>query len=114
MDNGGRKEKRKFSLGGSFSSDIIDETMVDTLVDWFPDWAFGDTLECLFQASKNGYNLRTLFHKCEEDEPLVLIVKTLKESVFGAFIATSLTERSKNSFFGSGETFLFTLKPHPK
>ncbi|XP_019862056.1 PREDICTED: TBC1 domain family member 24-like isoform X1 [Amphimedon queenslandica] len=114
MDNGGKKEKRKFSLGGSFSSDIIDETMVDTLVDWFPDWAFGDTLECLFQASKNGYNLRTLFHKCEEDEPLVLIVKTLKESVFGAFIATSLTERSKNSFFGSGETFLFTLKPHPK
>ena len=55
MDNGGQKEKRKFSLGGSFSSDIMDETMVDTLVDWFPDWAFGDTLECLFQASKNGY-----------------------------------------------------------
>ena len=55
MDNGGQKEKRKFSLSGSFSSDIIDETMVDTLVDWFPDWAFGDTLECLFQASKNGY-----------------------------------------------------------
>lgn len=55
MANGGQqKQKRKFSLGSS-SSEILDQEMVDELVDWFPDWAFGDTLECLFQASKNGY-----------------------------------------------------------
>lgn len=34
--------------------------------------------------------------------------------VFGAFIVGSLTDRRNNTFFGSGETFLFMLKPHPQ
>ena len=31
--------------------------------------------------------------------------------VFGAFIVGSLTDRRNNTFFGSGESFLFSLYP---
>ena len=32
--------------------------------------------------------------------------------MFGAFIASDLKERHDAQFFGTGETFLFTLVPH--
>ena len=33
--------------------------------------------------------------------------------MFGSFIATELRERHGTQFFGSGETFLFSLTPDP-
>lgn len=34
--------------------------------------------------------------------------------MFGAFIASELSERHNNQFFGTGETFLFSLLPEAK
>ena len=34
-----------------------------------------------------------------------------KKKIFGAFVNGNLTDRHNNTFFGSGETFLFSLQP---
>ena len=38
-------------------------------------------------------------------------MRGLSPQVFGAFIASDLRERHDAQFFGTGETFLFTLLP---
>ncbi len=36
-------------------TEILDQEDCDIIEKWLPDWVQGDTLKCLFQASKNGY-----------------------------------------------------------
>lgn len=47
------KKKKTFFVDPS--SEILTKELSDTLVSWFPDWAIGDYLECIFRASKHGY-----------------------------------------------------------
>lgn len=42
-------------------------------------------------------------------EGLLILLITLQ--IFGGFIASELLERHNNQFFGTGETFLFSLSP---
>ena len=42
---------------------------------------------------------------CRRDE------KSMSLQIFGGFIASELLERHNNQFFGTGETFLFSLSP---
>jgi hypothetical protein len=39
--------------------------------------------------------------------PIILIVKTFDEEIFGAFLSDSL--KIQSSFYGTGETFLFNF-----
>ena len=36
-------------------TEILEQEDCDTIEKWLPDWIQGDTMKCLFQASKNGY-----------------------------------------------------------
>jgi len=65
---------------------------------------------CLVTCSSSS-SLRTLYRKCEDLQPVILVIKTTKAEVFGAFIASELLERHRSQFFGTGETFLFRLLP---
>jgi hypothetical protein len=106
------KMRKEFNLDSN--SEILSKHLVDVLINWLPEWVLGDYLECIFKASKNGYNLRTLYNKCELEEYVILVIRTTKQSILGAFIASPLVDRHKNTFFGSGETILFTLEPCQK
>ena len=46
--------KKKIYLLDS-TSEILSPTLSETLVNWLPDWAIGDYLECIFKTSKHGY-----------------------------------------------------------
>ena len=37
------------------SSEILTKESSDVLTSWFPEWALGNYLECIFRASKHGY-----------------------------------------------------------
>jgi hypothetical protein len=96
------------------SSDIFpNEEAWQAVWAWLPEWVTCESPECIFRASQDGYNLRTLFRKCEETSSLVLVIRTSHNEVFGAFIASDLRERHEAQFFGTGETFLFALVPQP-
>ena len=59
-----------------------------------------------------GFSLKSLYRALSKYEgPVLLIIKDTENVVFGAFCSCSL--RPSESFYGTGETYLFTFKPNP-
>ncbi|XP_041077093.1 TBC1 domain family member 24-like [Polyodon spathula] len=98
-----------------FSSGVVTAQEMRIIWSWIPERfaLFHPTL--LFTTSEHGYSLQTLYSRVEGYEPTVLLFKTLDEEVSGAFLSSDWSERNKNggkdSFFGTGECFVFTLRP---
>lgn len=65
---------------------------------------------------EHGYSLTTLFNMTANHSPMILIIKTLEKSIFGAYLSCPwpTSETDKNTFTGTGETFLFTIEPFAK
>ena len=70
-------------------------------------------LEMIFTSAEHGHRLATLFERAADAEPLLLLVETTDGNIFGAYLSKSLRNRSSRKFFGTGETFPFTLRPAP-
>ena len=68
-------------------------------------------LELIFITSEHGYRLGTLFEKAFDCEPLLLLIETTDGNIFGAYLSKSLRNRSSHKFFGTGESFIFNLRP---
>lgn len=70
----------------------------------------------LFTTQENGTSLNTLLNVLDELEYCLIVIKTFDDEVFGAFCAGDWNQRKnpKTLFFGTGETFLFTLMPEKK
>ncbi|GAB1601195.1 GTPase-activating protein skywalker-like [Argonauta hians] len=85
---------------------------------WLPARSAVCQPKLLYTSEEHGVSLRTLYMMTEEYEPTIIVVKTLTDEIFGAFCSCSWSNRkqsSKNiSYFGTGETFLFTIKPQQK
>ncbi|KAI9190420.1 hypothetical protein H9P43_001854 [Blastocladiella emersonii ATCC 22665] len=89
-----------------------------TTEDWAAVWKWVPArhkvaaLELAFTTRKHGRALATFYDLCREREPTLLFIETMDGSVFGAFCPASwpLSNRDFQKFFGTGETFVFTLK----
>ncbi|XP_059145627.1 GTPase-activating protein skywalker-like isoform X2 [Physella acuta] len=100
------------------SSAVLTAEMLQTIWTWIP---FRLTLmrpKLLFSSDEDGTALRTLYQKTEHAPQTVLAIKTTNNEVFGAYCSASWhTRHEKNkphlSFFGTGETFVFTFQPCP-
>lgn len=58
--------------------------------------------------------------RCENHEPTILLVRTTCDHVFGAYCSVGWNNRNKRdeygnnqTYYGTGETFLFSLRPVP-
>lgn len=68
--------------------------------------------ERLYSSHIHGRRLRTLYDHVEYHECCVIIIRNEKQEVFGAFCSGQFAQRTNNrTWFGTGESFLFTLKP---
>ncbi|KAK6632106.1 hypothetical protein RUM44_007136 [Polyplax serrata] len=72
----------------------------------------------LYTTEEHGCSLTTFFHLVEQHEPTLLMIKTAANEVFGAYCSTRWCERNlkddkgnRQAYFGTGETFLFSLYP---
>ncbi|UJR13338.1 hypothetical protein I4U23_000356 [Adineta vaga] len=65
----------------------------------------------VFTTEEHGFRLQTLLNKIDELEYSLLIVKATNGEIFGAFCAGQWSDRHKRTYFGFGESFLFTLVP---
>jgi len=64
----------------------------------------------VFSTSQNGFSLSSLYRKMTSIEsPILLIIEDTLGNVFGA--VTSCELRMSESFYGTGESFLFLMNP---
>lgn len=68
-------------------------------------------LELSFTTSEHGRHLLTLLNRCKTQEPILLLIETLSGKVLGAYISKALTLDYGPAFYGTGESFLFGIKP---
>ncbi|XP_068178241.1 TBC1 domain family member 24-like [Antennarius striatus] len=100
----------------SFTSSVVSATGMRVIWAWIPErFALFSPIR-LFDIAEHGRSLASFYSHVEGHEPVVLIIKTADEEVFGAFLSTDVLERRKYDsegliYFGTGECFVFTLRP---
>lgn len=93
-------------------SDILEEKHVRELSKFLPARAEGYSWTLAFTTTTMGFSLKSLYRSLSRYEgPVLLIIKDNGHSVFGAFSSCNL--RPSESFYGTGETYLFTFKQPP-
>ncbi|XP_037076466.1 GTPase-activating protein skywalker-like [Pollicipes pollicipes] len=75
----------------------------------------------LYTSDEHGFSLKTFYQKVATFEPTVLLLRSTEGAVFGAYCSTTWNTRNqmqedgtRYTYFGTGETFLFTLRPQLK
>lgn len=72
----------------------------------------------LYTSDEHGFSLKTFYSRVEHHEPTVLLLRTVCGAVLGAYCTASWATRnrlqedgSRFTYFGTGEMFIFTLRP---
>ncbi len=60
----------------------------------------------IYNMSKDGTLLKTLYNKCKNIKNSILIIKDENKCIFGAYISEELSYHY-HEFYGIAETFLF-------
>ncbi|KAJ3608237.1 hypothetical protein NHX12_025287 [Muraenolepis orangiensis] len=113
------KQKRRnvqLSLNpDSFSSEVISAKEMRDIWSWIPERFALCQPQLIFTTSTHGCSLNRFYSQCEGYEPSLLLIRTTEGDVCGAFLSTDWEERkrggNKLSFFGTGECFVFRMKP---
>ncbi|XP_067403981.1 TBC1 domain family member 24-like isoform X1 [Emydura macquarii macquarii] len=99
----------------NFSSAIVTAQEMRIVWSWIPERFSLFPPIRLFSTLENGYSLQRFYSCCEGYEPTVLLIKTTRGEVCGAFLSSDWNERKRNggmsSFFGTGECFVFSVRP---
>ncbi|RWS13268.1 TBC1 domain family member 24-like protein [Dinothrombium tinctorium] len=102
----------------TLQSSILNYELLDILWEWLPEKVIVNEPKIIFCSNEDGNSLNTFFLKTANYEPTILLVKTETKEIFGAYCSSSWSQRlesdekgATNYYFGTGETFLFTLKP---
>lgn len=123
-----RNRRRKHSIGDYDAEDrlLLFQRPLPHLIkpssflgdqDWAMLWSWVPSryrllsLDLIFTTAEHGKHLSTLLGQCGEYEPLLLMIETVSGKVFGTYVSKALTLHHGPSFYGTGETFLFSLKP---
>uniref|UniRef100_A0A8D3AY36 TBC1 domain family member 24 n=1 Tax=Scophthalmus maximus TaxID=52904 RepID=A0A8D3AY36_SCOMX len=99
----------------NFSSSVVTGIEMRVVWAWIPErFALFSPIR-LFSTAEHGRRLASFYSHVEGHEPAVLMIKTVDEEVFGAFLSTDMTERRKQdheglTYFGTGECFVFMVR----
>uniref|UniRef100_H2XX66 Oxidation resistance protein 1 n=1 Tax=Ciona intestinalis TaxID=7719 RepID=H2XX66_CIOIN len=96
------------------SSNLLNDDTFFQLCRHIPARTIGCAWKLLYSTFEHGMSLRTLYRKVtnkyHEDTPVVIVVQDSNGHVFGAFCSNE--PHVSEHFYGTGETFLFTLEPN--
>ncbi|XP_072319721.1 TBC1 domain family member 24-like [Eucyclogobius newberryi] len=100
----------------NFSSSVVTGTEMRVVWAWIPERFALFSPVRLYSTKEHNRSLASFYLHVEGHEPTVLLIKTVDEEVFGAFLSTDVIERQKHDtdgliYFGTGECFVFTLRP---
>ncbi|XP_056282508.1 oxidation resistance protein 1 isoform X3 [Pseudoliparis swirei] len=95
------------------SSCILEASHVRELCKELPPRIVGYSWQLTYSTSRHGASLKSLYRKLRAtDSPVLVVIKDALEEIFGAFLSHPL--RLSETFYGTGETFLFMLHPRFK
>lgn len=95
------------------SSHILEASHVRELCKELPPRTVGHTWQLAYSTSRHGSSLKSLYRKLSAtDSPVLIVIKDALDEVFGAFLSHAL--KPSETFYGTGETFLFMLHPRFK
>ncbi|XP_042237103.1 GTPase-activating protein skywalker-like isoform X2 [Homarus americanus] len=102
----------------SVKSMVVTRDELLTLWSWLPMRMTMHQPTLVYTTEEHGCSLTTFFQRVEKHEPTLLCIRTLDDYVFGAYCSTAWAQRHHKdefgnwqTYFGTGETFLFTLRP---
>ncbi|KAL3996286.1 hypothetical protein ACER0C_008942 [Sarotherodon galilaeus] len=101
----------------NFRSSVVTGTEMRVIWAWIPERFALFSPFRLFSTAEHERTLASFYSHVEGHEPAVMIIKTVDEEVFGAFLSTDVAERRKHdseelAYFGTGECLVFTLRPN--
>ncbi|XP_029316323.1 nuclear receptor coactivator 7 isoform X2 [Cottoperca gobio] len=95
------------------SSHILEASHVRELCKELPPRTVGYSWHLAYSTSLHGASLKSLYRKLSTtDSPVLIVIKDALDEIFGAFLSDPL--RLSETFYGTGETFLFMLHPRFK
>lgn len=92
-------------------SSFVREEEWAALWSWIPSRYRLLNLDLVYSSREHGRLLTTLYQRCATSEPLLLLIETHKGTAMGAYLSKSFQHRSGPTFYGTGECFLFSLRP---
>lgn len=98
----------KFIPELSTKSKILTEKKLIEIHSHLPYYHQYKNLKLLYSMDTDGTNIQTIINKCSGYENSILIAKSEKYEIFGAYLSESL-RILYNDFYGTAETFIFTF-----
>lgn len=96
-------------------SNILTPEMMATICGWLPFRFAIYRPVLLYTSIEHGTSLMTLYKNSDQYPYTIIVIETTHDEIFGAFCAGAWCDRHNDprhiSYFGTGETFLFTLVP---
>ncbi|XP_041096455.1 nuclear receptor coactivator 7 isoform X2 [Polyodon spathula] len=113
-DSGGEQAKEPEALTDILEqSNIMEASHIRELSSHLPPRILIHSWQLAYSTSLHGSSLKTLYRNLSQREsPALLVIKDFHSQVFGCFVSHPL--RFSDSFYGTGETFLFTFYPEFK
>eukprot|EP01119_Soliformovum_irregulare_P005379 TRINITY_DN17146_c0_g1_i1.p1 TRINITY_DN17146_c0_g1~~TRINITY_DN17146_c0_g1_i1.p1 ORF type:complete len:512 (+),score=98.25 TRINITY_DN17146_c0_g1_i1:122-1657(+) len=105
-----KKEEEKFvpkMLQGQ--SEIIQLDDMIKIISWLPQRFQLSHWKLLYSTNKHGISINTFYHRCKNQGSCILVIEDTNHNVFGAFVSDFW--RPQKGYYGTGETFVFTVKP---
>ncbi|XP_007574198.1 nuclear receptor coactivator 7 isoform X3 [Poecilia formosa] len=95
------------------NSRVLQVSHVRELCKELPARTVGRAWQLAYSTSRHGASLKSLYRKLSStDSPVLIVIKDALDELFGAFLSDPL--RPSETFYGTGETFLFMLHPRFK
>ncbi|KAM8775265.1 TLD domain-containing protein 2 [Rhynchonycteris naso] len=94
-------------------SQVLGASEIRQLSLHLPPRVTGHSWSLAFCTARDGFSLRSLYRQMEgHSGPVLLVLKDQDGQMFGAFCSSAF--RLSKSFYGTGETFLFSFSPQLK
>ncbi|GMT05015.1 hypothetical protein PENTCL1PPCAC_27189, partial [Pristionchus entomophagus] len=114
-DKGRKQSSNVYCFTAPFESCILSNVIATKIMSRFPSRLQLVTPELLFKLSQDGASFTHLWSKVDEADQTLIIIRTARGEVFGAYCSSSWAERNdrrertKSKYFGTGESFVFKV-----
>ncbi|GMR31599.1 hypothetical protein PMAYCL1PPCAC_01794 [Pristionchus mayeri] len=114
-DKGRKQSSNVYCFTAPFESSILGSSIATKIMSRFPSRLQLMTPELLFKLSQDGASFTHLWSKVDEADQTLLIIRSARGEVFGAYCSSSWAERNdrrertKSKYFGTGESFVFKI-----